>query len=273
MNDYYRILGVDKNANYDDIKRAYRKLAAQHHPDRGGDTSKFQEIQSAYSILSDPEKREAYDNPQPQMGGFHFSNNGFPPGFEDIFSNFPDAFGGMFRRQSPKNKILNIQTSITLEDSFFGKEIIANLTLPSGKNQTLEIKIPKGIQDSTILKLTGMGDDSFPNLPRGDIHLTIRVQPNLEFQRQGDDLIKSINLNCLDAIIGKDIIINTIDQKELEIKINPGTQHGQIFSIQGHGMPNIQNNLIRGRLLIQTNIIVPTDLTNKQKEIIKSIIS
>lgn len=275
MSDYYNILGVDRNASPDDIKRAYRKLAAQHHPDRGGDTAKFQEIQSAYDTLSDPEKRSQYDNPQPQgfPGGFHFHGNGFPPGFEEIFSNFPDAFGGMFRRQPQRNKTLNIQTSITLEDSFFGKEIIANLNLPSGRNQTIEIKIPKGIQDGTTLRLSGMGDDSFSNLPRGDIHLTVRVQPNSEFQRQGDDLIKSIDLNCLDAIIGKNIRINTIDQKELEIKINPGTQHGQIFSINGYGMPNVQNNLMRGRLLVHTNIIIPTNLTDTQKELIKNIIS
>lgn len=275
MSDYYNILGVDRTANADDIKRAYRKLAAQHHPDRGGDTAKFQEIQQAYDTLSDPEKRSQYDNPAPQgfPGGFQFHGNGFPPGFEEIFSSFPDAFGGMFRRSPARNKTLNIQTSITLEDSFFGKELIANINLPSGRNQTIEIKIPKGIQDGTTLRLSNMGDDSIPNLPRGDIHLTVRVQPNSNFQRQGDDLIKSIDLNCLDAIIGKNIRINTIDQKELEIKIAPGTQHGQVFSIQGYGMPNIQNNLMRGRLLIQTNIVIPTNLSDSQKQLIKQIIS
>ena len=275
MSDYYNILGVDRTADADNIKRAYRKLAAQHHPDRGGDTAKFQEIQQAYDTLSDPEKRSQYDNPAPQgfPRGFQFHGNGFPPGFEEIFSNFPDAFGGMFRRAPARNKTLNIQTAITLEDSFFGKELIANINLPSGKNQTIEIKIPKGIQDGTTLRLSGMGDDSIPNLPRGDIHLTIKVHPNTEFQRHGDDLVKTIDLNCLDAIVGKNIRIKTIDHKELEIKINQGTQHGQTFSIQGHGMPNIQNNLMRGRLLIQTNIIIPTNLTDDQKQLIKQLIS
>lgn len=275
MIDYYKILGVNKNATADEIKRAYRKLAAQHHPDRGGDTAKFQEIQSAYDTLGNPEKRSQYDNPQPQgfPGGFHFSGNGFPPGFEEIFNNFPDAFGGMFRRQSQRNKTLNVQTSITLEDSFFGKELIANINLPSGRNQTIEIKIPPGIQDGTTLRLSSMGDDSIPNLPRGDIHLTVKVVPSQEFNRQGDDLIKTIDINCLEAIVGKTVIINTIDKKELELKITPGTQHGQFFSVHGYGMPNIQNNLMRGRLLIQVNITIPTHLTDQQKELIKKIIS
>lgn len=276
MSDYYNLLGVDRNASPDDIKRAYRKLAAQHHPDRGGDTAKFQEIQQAYDTLSDPEKRSQYDNPQPQgfPGGFHFhSGGGFPPGFEDIFNNFPEAFGGMFRRAPARNKNLNIQTSITLEDSFFGKELIANINLPSGRNQTIEIKIPRGIQDGTTLRLSGMGDDSMPNMPRGDIHLTVKVQPSAEFQRQGDDLIKTLDINCLDAIVGKNLRIHTIDKKELEIKIHAGAQHGQIFSIHGYGMPNIQNNVMRGRLLVQINIIVPTNLSETHKDLIKQIIS
>lgn len=273
MSDLYNILGVNKSATPDEIKRAYRKLAAQHHPDRGGDTKKFQEIQAAYDTLGDPDKRSAYDNPQPQMGGFNFHSNGFPPGFEDIFNNFPDAFGGMFRRQQQRNRTLNLQTHITLEEAFLGKELIASLTLPSGRPQTIEIKIPPGINDGTTLRLSGMGDDTIPNLPKGDIHLTVHIHPNNEFQRQGDDLIKSVNINCLEAIIGKNIIIKTIDNKELEIKINPGTQHGQILGLHGYGMPNIQDNRMRGRLLIQINITIPTNLTEQQKQLIEQIIS
>lgn len=272
MQDYYSILGVDRSATQDDIKRAYRKLAAQHHPDRGGDTAKFQALQQAYDILSDPEKRSQYDNPAPQSG-FHFSS-GFPPEFDHIFSNFPGGFGDMFRRQQPRrNRSLNIQTSITLEDAFFGKEIIANLTLPSGKNQTLEIKIPVGIQDGNTLRLSGIGDDSIPNLPKGDIHLTVKILPHTNFQRQGDDLINRLDLNCLDAILGKTIKVSTIDKKELEIKINPGTQHGQILSINNYGMPKIQEPSSRGRLLIQINIVIPTNLNSAQKELLKQIVS
>ncbi len=271
MSDYYSILGVQKNANPEEIKRAYRRLAAQHHPDRGGDTKKFQEIQAAYDILSNPEKKAAYDNPQPQMngfpGGFHFhTGGGFPPGFEEIFG---EAFGGMFRRQQPRNRSLNIQTSITLNDALTGKDLIANLKLPSGREQLVEVKIPPGIDNGMTIKLSGLGDDTIPNIPRGDLHLTVHVEPHPEFERRGDDLFKNIELNCLDAILGKVINIKTLEEKSLDISINPGTQHGQTLAVQGFGMPNVNNPNIRGRLLLNVNIIVPTNLSVEQKELIR----
>ena len=187
--DYYNILGVSKQAGADEIKKAYRKLASQHHPDKGGDTKKFQEVEEAYRTLSDPEKRQQYDNPQPQFGGGGFGG-GVPPGFEDIFSAFGGGpFGDMFgRRQQPqRNKTLNMQTNVSLEEAFSGKNLMATVVLPSGKEQLIDVKIPAGIQDGVTLRLSGMGDDSIPNIPRGDIHLTVHVQPHSTFIRQGDD--------------------------------------------------------------------------------------
>jgi DnaJ-class molecular chaperone len=274
MNDLYNILGVDRSANSDDIKRAYRKLAALHHPDRGGDTQKFQEIQSAYDTLSDPQKRSEYDNPRPQMNDFQFHAHGFPPGFEHIFNQFGDAFGGMFRRQmQPKNKSLNIQTKITLEEAFKGKEIIADIKLPSGRTETMNIKIPAGIHNGTTLRLAGMGDDSIPHIPRGDIHLTVSVEEHKNFQRNGDDLITTANLNCLEAVIGSSIIVDTIDGRKLETNVPPGTQHGHTFSFQSQGMPNMSNPNIRGRMLVQINIVVPTNIDQYKKDIIKSLLN
>lgn len=269
MTDPYKILGVGRTATQDEIKTAYRKLAAQHHPDRGGDTKKFQEVQGAYEILSDSEKRAEHDNPRQQMGGFHFHSRGFPPGMEEIFG---DMFGGIFGQRMQKNRTLNIQTAITLEEAFFGKNIIANLRLPSGKEHILDVKVPPGINDGQTLRFAEMGDDSISNLPKGDINLTINVQPHSRFERHGDDLVEKLNLNCLDAIVGKIIKITTIDGKELEIQINPGTQHGQLLSIHGHGMPNIRDPRMRGRLLLNVNIVVPTDLSDKDKEKIQSIL-
>jgi DnaJ-class molecular chaperone len=267
MSDYYSTLGLSKTATQDEIKQAYRKLAMKHHPDRtGGDDTEFKKIQEAYATLSDPEKRSQYDNPQPQ--GFQ-QFGGMPPGFEDIMSQMfgggnPFGFGGMGGQRQARNKTLNMQTQISLEDAFFGKELIANITLPNGREQVVNVKIPRGIQDGTTLRLAKMGDDSYANLPRGDIHLTVNIMPNNKFGRQGDDLIKELEVNAIDAILGKNYQLETIDNRLLEVKINPGTQHGQLLAAAGYGMPNINDNRFVGRLLIQVKIQIPNNLTNSQ---------
>ena len=276
MTDYYQTLGVDRGASQDDIKRAYRGLASKHHPDKGGDTVKFQEIQAAYATLSDPQKKEEYDNPRPQ---FHGGGGGMPPGFEDIFSHMfgggGSPFGDMFGQRRPqpvRNRNLNLQTQITLEEAFHGKELIATIQLPSGRDQVLEVKIPAGVSDGITLRLAGMGDDSVGNTPRGDIHLSVHVMPHRVYQRQGDDLVKLLSVSCLDAIIGKSVQFDTIDGRTLEVTIAPGTQHGQTLAVQGYGMPNMANAYMKGRLLLNINITVPTNLTDSQKELIKQIV-
>ena len=278
MTDYYNTLGVHRGADQDEIKQAFRRMAAQHHPDRGGDTATFQEVQAAYATLSDPEKRQQYDNPQPQFGGggFHFDGN-VPPGFEQFFSQ---AFGqggnpffGQGFRQPQRNRNLNLQTTITLEEAYLGKNLVANVGLPSGLEQVLEVKIPPGVRDNTVLRLAGMGDDTFSNVPRGDIHLTINIQPHQIYQRQEDDLIRKLSISCFDAILGKTTKFNTIDNTVLEINIAPGTQHGQTLAVQGYGMPYMADQRMKGRLLLEINILVPTNLNQQQKDLIKQIIS
>lgn len=270
MKDYYSTLGVSKTASQEEIKAAYRKLAAKHHPDRGGDKELFQEVQAAYDTLGDPEKRQQYDNPVRQQFYSNFGQS--EPNFEDLFSAFrranfyDDIFGPKSRR---RNKTLNLQTSISLEDAFNGKELIANVTLPNGKDQTLQIKIPPGINDGTTLRLAGMGDDSIPDAPRGDLHLTITVLPHPIFRRAGADLIRIVTISCIDAMLGKTMRITTIDNRNLDVNIVPGTQHMTVLAINGHGMPHVQDNRLRGRLLLEINVIVPSELTEEQKNILK----
>lgn len=270
-NDYYQILGVDRNATQEDIKKAYRKLAMKHHPDRGGSQEDFQKIQEAYSILSDLEKKQQYDNPQHSFQGFH----GAPPGFEDIFRNF--GFGGginideLFgRTRNVRNRTLNLQTTISLEEAFEGKEIVANIQLPSGKDHIINVKIPPGIQDNMTLRLKGIGDDTFTNVPPGDVHLTVNVLPHKEFQRTGDDLLKEIQISAFDAMLGTTVVVTTIEKKTLSISIAPGTQPGTTLRVHGHGMPNVKDSRFRGQLLLPIKVLIPY-LTEEQKEIIKKL--
>jgi curved DNA-binding protein len=285
MSDYYNILGVDRNANPDDIKRAYRKLANQYHPDKGGDTTRFQEIQAAYDTLSDTQKRAEYDNPQPQFtsggpGEFHFSfGGGIPPGFEQIFAHFggtnpfESIFGHQHRQHPSRNRTLNLQAQISLEDAFHGRDLVVNIGMPSGREQIVEVRIPPGVQEGTVLRLSGMGDDSIPNIPKGDINLTVHIAEHPVWSRRDDDLIAVIDLNCLEAIIGTTLEIKSMNGSILEINVHPGTQHGQMLAVHGHGMPNLHNNNIKGKLILQINIVVPTNLSNAEKDLIRQIVS
>lgn len=274
MKDYYQILGVQKSATDEDIKKAYRKLAMKHHPDRGGDPKQFQEIQEAYNVLGDEGKRSDYDNPQPQ--GFYnqagpFANSGNPQGFDDLFKFFGHEFGPFFRQQhQPKNRNIHLQANITLEDAFTGKELYVTVQLPSGKEQLINVKVPPGVHDGVNLRLAGMGDDSFQMSPRGDVIVQVHVQPHVKFQRQGDDLIQEVSISCIDAILGKEIVIDTVDGKQFTGAIPPGTQPDAMLGIQGQGMPNMNNPASRGRMLLRVKMFVPT-LSDQQKEVLRSI--
>jgi curved DNA-binding protein len=266
MTDHYATLGVDKSATQDQIKQAYRKLAMKHHPDRnGGDDVEFKKIQEAYDVLRNTESRSAYDNSQPQ-----FSFHDVQHEFQDLFSSI-GGFGNIFsnRRQSTRNKTLNLQTSITLTDAYTGKEFIAELKLPSGKSQVINVKIPAGVHDGNTIRLTGLGDDSISNVPRGDIILGIRVINDTDFVRQNDDLIKSVEISMWDAALGSSIHIETIDKKLFDIKINAGTQHSQILAIPNAGMPNINNPNLRGRMLLKISVKIPTFLTDEQRQLLE----
>lgn len=270
MTDYYSILGVPKGASADEVKKAYRRMASQHHPDKGGDTAKFQQIEEAYRVLSDPNQRAQYDNPQPEFadpfGPFMNSH-----GFHDIFRHFGDVFGHHHHRQQPqRNRTVNITAGISLEDAFNGKELLANVTLPSGKEQMINVKIPAGVDSGTVLRLAGMGEDQIPGVPRGDIHMTVNVLPHPIFQRHGEDLVTEVNIPIWTALIGGTISVKTIDGKDYDMTIPEGTQFGTTLAMQGAGMPRMNAPGIRGRMLIKLNITIPSNLTENQKQMVKA---
>lgn len=255
MNDLYQTLGVDVSATQDEIKAAYRKLAMKHHPDRmGGDDTKFKEIQNAYATLGDQQKKAEYDqmrNGGPQVR-FHTGNGGFDP-FEHMFgggghpfgqgSPFGDIFG---QRRVQKNRDLNIQCQVTLMDSYNGKQLEASYQLPSGRMQTVVINVPAGIEHGATIKYAGLGDDTHPNMQRGDLNVTILVMPDRNYRREGNDVISTLEISPIEAMIGCKKYIDTLSGQRLNVDVRAGVETGSEYAVGGHGF-NVVNSNQRGR--------------------------
>ena len=220
MKNYYHILGVTHQAASDEIKRAYRKLASQHHPDKGGDTAQFQEIQEAYAVLSDPEKRQQYDNPMPQFN--HGSGSQFD--FDAIFNIFGADLRGQ-RRQSPRLSIW-----ITLADVITGGPRAMSIQTGAGVNQ-IEIDIPVGIRDNDNIRYPGLG-------PGGqDLIVNYRIKPDPKWQSDGTNIITEVIVDIWDLVLGSDLTITDLLGKELSVKIPPETQPQSILRARGRGLP------------------------------------
>lgn len=278
--DYYSTLGVGRNASSDEIKAAYRKMAMKHHPDRGGDEKKFKEISEAYDVLSDPKKKEIFDlGGDPRQQGpygnsfnqgpfeFHFGNmGGVPPGMEDIFRNF--GFGS---RPMRKNKTLNINVDITLEDVLYGKDLNAEITVPgSHRKKIINISIPAGIEHGQQIRYEGMGDDSIRDLRPGDLIVNINVHNHTKFRRDHSNIIIDKVIPVWDAILGCPLDVETLDKKILTLNIPAGTVHGTVLSCRGEGLP-IMRSKNRGNLLINIKIDIPKNLSQEQIELVKKL--
>ena len=277
MTDYYQTLGVSEGASPDEIKKAYRSLANKHHPDKGGDQAKFKDISVAYENLSDPQKKAEYDQQRqfggmPGMGGtqFHF-HTGSP--FGDIFGQqhpFGDIFGHMRGHQMRRNRDLNIQCSVSFVDSYLGKSLEANFQLPSGRNQTVKINVPPGIANGDTIRYNGRGDESVQNAPRGNLNVTIVVQPDPNFERRGDDLYATINITPIEAMIGCKKTVTNITGSTMDLDIRPGVESGVEFASGGNGFTNV-NNGHRGRFVsvvkIKTPAITDPVLVSKLKDL------
>lgn len=274
MSTHYETLGLTESASQDDIKRAYRSLASKNHPDKGGDTAKFQEIQAAYAAIETPEKREQYDSERRNPGGFRFNSSDFdvPPGMEDLFRNF--GFGGSspFHRhhQPRRNKDLRIQIAVNLVETLTTSTKTVSVQTTNGQRTTVEVQIPQGVSSGDTVKYRELGDNFFNTLPRGDLLVEFVVIPDQKFRVNGTDLIGRIEVSCLDAIVGGETEVTGLDGRVFLLTIPPGTQPGTLMRVKGEGLYPLNQN-VRGNLLIEILITVPKNLTESQLEMIRQV--
>ncbi len=266
--NYYTILGINENASQDEIKKAYKKLAMQHHPDRGGDNKKFQEISQAYDTLGDPQKKSQYDAERNGFGNpfVHIhSGQGFPD-FGDIFSfSFGQGFA-QHQRQMHRNRDLNLRIAVSFKQSFTGTQIEVKYTIPSGKERIIVVDVPAGVISGQVLRFGGLGDDSIPGVPAGNLNVTIIVEPDSEWHRRDHHLCKVIDIDVFDAMIGTTKNIECLDGSTMPLKIRPGIHHGAEFTSNGRGFRDPNTGRV-GSLIIIINIVVPeiNDLALIQK--------
>ena len=256
--DHYQTLGVAKNATSDDIKKAYRKLASKHHPDKGGDTAMFQKIEEAYRILSDPQQRQQYDNPMPQgfPGGFP---GGMPGGFNFNFNgDLNDLFGQMFQQHNRRHPntphAFRTNVSVTLEQVYNGDSQYLKLQTPHG-NHAITIQIPKGIMHGAQMRYENV-------IPSAVLIVEFHVQNHLKYERRANDLYCNHTVSVLDLIVGTEIEFTTISGKTLMVKIPPRTQPHMHLKIAGEGMP-IQGTTMYGDQIILLKPIIP-DIIDSQ---------
>lgn len=271
MKDYFNILGVAATASDDDIKKAYRSLAMKHHPDRGGDQAKFQEIQEAYAILSDPQKRAEWEMQKQggHNGSFFDFNFGQPQGdpfdLNNIFRNFQhggDPFGG-FRQQQRRNRDLKVVVDLDLASTLEPQTKHISVQHLNGHRETVSVDIPRGVSSSMQMKYAGHGDRSYSDLPPGDLYISFRVLRHPDFNIEGLDLVRSIKLNCIDAITGTTLTITGLDGKQFSWNVPVGTQNGSRFRIAQQGLWSIEHP-VRGSLILHIDLAVPNNLTAEQ---------
>lgn len=257
--DHYQTLGIQEDANQDEIRAAYKKLAMKNHPDRGGDTKKFQEISQAYDTLSDPQKRAQYDA---QKTGFNPFGRTNP--FEHVSEMFNFTFGaggpqfshGFRQPNSKRNKDLTIRISISLKQSYTGTQIEARYNLPNGTQQTVVVDIPSGISNGQTIRYGGLGDDTIPHFPRGNLNVQVLVDPDDTFERINNDLWTRINISALEAMIGCQKEIIHLDGSKLPISIRPGVTDGTEFAAAGKGFKDVNSNRT-GTMFIKVKIKIP----------------
>jgi curved DNA-binding protein len=281
--DYYNVLGLQKNASADDIKKAYRKLAKQYHPDANPDDAtakkKFQQINEANEVLSDPENRKKYDKygkdwqhsdafdqqaRQRQQYSQQFGGGESDGGFSDFFSSM---FGGGGRRSAGKQKgqDLNANFQLNLSDTF--KTHQQTITV-NGKN--IRITIPAGIEDGQVIKLKGYGQASPNGGSIGDLYLTFKLNNDTFFKRVGNDLQLVQEIDLYTAVLGGEIDLNTLHGK-VKLKVKPETQNNTKIRLKGKGFPVYKQEDVFGDLFVTYLVKLPTNLSEKEIELFTTL--
>jgi curved DNA-binding protein len=259
--DHYTTLGVSKDADQATIKQAYRKLAMQHHPDRGGDPQQFQKLTDAYEILGDIGKRAEYDNPQ-RFGGF-------PPNFSFNTGGFDnsslEALLNLLRQQTTnqqqhQQQVLRTQVYISLADSYHGSPHVMSLNTQQGV-KVITLGIPKGIESGDQVRYDNIVDNAI-------LIVQFLIQTELKFDRNGNDLTSGIPISVLDLIVGTKIEFTTLAGKKLKVDVKPYTQPTEQVRIKGHGMP-IRDSGVYGDQILLLKPYIPTNIS---QDVIDSII-
>jgi len=284
--DYYKILGIDKTAKPADIKNAYRKLARNYHPDLNPNDNdakaKFQQINEANEVLSDPEKRKKYDqygknwqhavqfenakqyqdqssNYREQRYSGAQTEGDFSEFFEFMFGGAPSK--GRNRQVKFRGEDYNAQLQLNLIDA--SKNHKRTITV-NGK--TIRITIPAGIENGQTIKIAGHGGQGINGGPNGDLYITFSITNHPKFKRLGNDLYASVGIDLYTAVLGGEITLDTLDGK-VKLKVKPETQNGSKIKLKGKGFPVYKKEGHFGDLYITFAIKIPTNLTNKQKEL------
>jgi DnaJ-class molecular chaperone len=275
MKDYYQVLGVPVTADEAAIKSAYRKLAKENHPDTNPNNkeaeARFKEVGEAYDVLKDANKRSQYD--AQRTGGFrpnpnfHWSNQPRPEvDIEEILKDIRRSRNPY--PEDARNRDIVLNYTITLEESYTGREAEISYNLPNKETQSIKIKIPAGIQDGIRLRFQGKGDDSMSNVKAGDLYVKINVMPHTTFTRMGHHLVANVNIGYLDALLGTEVEIPTIEGGKIKMRVPAGIHPGQSLRAAGKGMPLGDGR--RGDMMVEI-AFTPEKLDEEDRQAIEAI--
>lgn len=276
--DFYKVLGIDKKAAADEIKKKYRALARDLHPDKTkGDLEKeekFKAVSEAYEILSDTKKRAEYDEARSlfERGGFRSPQAGFQGGdFHDVFGGgnpqdiFASLFGGSGRRGPRKGQDLQTEATITFRESVFGTTLDLHLATDRGQAQNISARVPTGVSDGAKIRVKGKG--AAGEAGPGDLFIQLYVKPHPIFSRKGENLVITLPVTFAEAALGADIKVPTMAGDDVTVRIAPGTPNGRTLRVKGRG---ITKGSTTGDLLVTVEVQVPQRVDGKALEALKT---